>query len=240
MFSREKLKKFLFFDIETCGQHAQLTDAAAASGDAIIDVFQKKGERLHNGKSWISDDPHGNYSRNVALFPEFGRIACLSYGVWKDGEIVIATIIENNETDLLKKAAALFHKGGAGGMIPTGWNIKNFDVSWLVRRMLANGIPVPECLSSYEKKPWEMVIFDMKDWWKSGSSLDVTFEEACWGMNIPSPKDDISGGEVHEKFWNGEYDRIVTYCEKDVRSMILLAEKIFNAYQPKTLTTNTL
>lgn len=233
MFTREKFKKFLFFDIETCGQYPTLQDHVNAVGDGVRDVFAKKGQRLHNGKSWMDEYPDENYLRNVALFPEFGRIACLSYGVWQDGEITVATICETSEVETLKKIANLFHKAGLKGMIPTGWNIKNFDVSWIVRRLLMNGIQVPECLSSYEKKPWEMTTFDMKDWWKSGSSLDVTFEEACFGMGIPTPKDDIDGSQVHSTFWNGEHERVEIYCEKDVRSMILLAEKVYNIYNPQ-------
>ena len=229
MFSKEKLKKFLFFDIETCGQYPNLQDLVDNTSPVAEDIFKKKSERLNNGKSWTGD-PHKDFPNNVALFPEFGRIACLSYGVWKDGEMTIASICEKDEVEMLKKIANLFHKAGNGGMIPTGWNIKNFDVSWIVRRLLMNGIQVPECLSSYEKKPWEMNIFDMKDWWKSGSSLDVTFEEACFGMGIPTPKDDIDGSQVHETFWKGETDRVSRYCEKDVKAMILMAEKVYNTY----------
>jgi DNA polymerase elongation subunit (family B) len=239
MYSREKFKKFLFFDIETCGQHPNLQGLIDEKGPDAESIFKKKGQRLNNGKSWTGE-PHTDYMNNVALFPEFGRIACLSYGIWKDGEMQIQTIADEDEATLLKKVANLFHKADSAGLIPTGWNIKNFDVSWIVRRLLMNGIQVPSCLSSYEKKPWEMNIFDMKEMWKSGSSLDVTFEEACFGMGVPTPKDDIDGSQVHATYWNGEIDRVVTYCEKDVKSMILLAEKIFNIYHPETVQTHVL
>jgi len=231
MYSREKFKKFLFFDIETCGRYPDLQAFFDSEGPAVYDIFKKKSDRLNNGKGWIGD-PHQDYLKNVALFPEFGRIACLSYGIWKDGEMQVSSIYDNDEKELLKKAANLFWKAGTNGMIPTGWNIKNFDISWLVRRMLMNGIQVPDSISTYEKKPWEVNVFDLKDFWKSGSSLDVTFEEACFGLGVPTPKDDIDGSQVHEKFWNGESERVKDYCEKDVKSMVLLCEKIFQTYNP--------
>ena len=239
MYSREKFKKFLFFDIETCGQYPEFQSMIDDKGPEAVGIFEKKSSRLHNGKSWTGD-LHKDYPNNVALFPEFGRIACLSYGIWKDGEMQIQTISDSDEVTMLKKIANLFHKADSAGLIPTGWNIKNFDVPWIVRRLLINGIQVPDCLSSYEKKPWEMNIFDMKEMWKSSSSLDVSFEEACFGMGIPTPKDDIDGSQVHSTFYAGEIDRVTTYCEKDVKSMILLAEKIYNIYQPQTLQSNTL
>lgn len=239
MYSREKFKKFLFFDIETCGQYPTLQAAIDDKGPNVEEIFKKKGERLYNGKGWKAE-PHHDYEANVALFPEFGRICCLSYGIWKDGEMTIASIADQDETVMLKKIANLFNKATSAGLVPTGWNIKNFDVSWVVRRLLINGIPVPECLSSYNKKPWEMEIFDMKDFWKSGSSLDCTFEEAALGLGIPTPKDDIDGGQVHTTFWNGDLARIQTYCEKDVKTMIVMAEHLFHIYHPQTLTLNTL
>jgi DNA polymerase elongation subunit (family B) len=236
-YTKSKFEKFLFFDIETCGQYPNLQDHVDNTSPVAEEIFSKKSQRLNNGKGWTGD-AHADYPNNVALFPEFGRIACLSYGLWKNGEMQIATIIEKDEKTLLKKVANLFHRAGASGLIPTGWNIKNFDVPWIVRRLLINGIPVPQILSTYEKKPWEMGIFDMKDYWKSGSSLDVTFEEACFGMGVPTPKDDIDGSQVHEKFWNGEHSRIATYCEKDVKGMILMAEKIYQVYNPVTIKEN--
>lgn len=237
-YSKSRFEKFLFFDIETCGQHPTLQKHAEANGPVVEKIFAEKSARLQNGKGWTGE-PHADYTRNVSLFPEFGRIACVSYGLWKNGEMQINSVADADEKTLLKKVANLFHRAGASGLIPTGWNIKNFDIAWIVKRLLINGIQVPLLLSSYEKKPWEMTAFDLKDYWKSGSSLDTTFEEACFAMGIPSPKDDINGSQVHEEFWSGGIDRIVTYCEKDVRGMILLAEKIYNIYNPETIKENT-
>lgn len=234
---KTQLRKLLFFDIETCGQYPDIESLIRSRGQEAADVFEKKIKRLHNGASWTGDIA-ADYKNNVSLFPEFGRIACVSYGVWSPDGIQVITVNDESEYNLLKKIANLFYKAGINGLLPTGWNIKNFDVPWLVRRMLIQGITVPVILSSYGKKPWEMSIFDLKDYWKSGSSLDVTFEEAAYGMGIPTPKDDIDGSEVHSVFWGttpGGIERISTYCEKDVKTMIILAEKIVNIYEPQTV-----
>jgi hypothetical protein len=231
--SKATLKTLLFFDIETCGQYPDIQSLIDDKGPNSASIFEKKIKRLHNGSSWTGDID-ADYKNNVSLFPEFGRIACVSYGMWHESGMQVATVNDANEYELLKKIANLFHKANTNGYTPTGWNIKNFDVPWLVRRMLINSVPVPTILSSYGKKPWEMNIFDMKDYWKSGSSLDVTFEEAAYGMGIPTPKDDIDGSQVHQVFWDGDIGRISTYCEKDVKTMVLLAEKISKVYEPQT------
>ena len=231
--SKETLGKLLFFDIETCGQHPDIQSVIDHKGPDAAAVFEKKIKRLHNGSSWTGN-LDADYKNNVSLFPEFGRVACVSYGMWTKEGMQIATVNDSNEYELLKKIANLFYKASTSGYTPTGWNIKNFDVPWLVRRMLMNGVVVPTILSLHGKKPWEMNIFDMKDYWRSGSSLDVTFEEAAYGMGIPSPKDDIDGSQVHQVFWEGDIERISKYCEKDVKTMILLAEKITHIYEPAT------
>lgn len=231
MFSTSYLKTLLFFDIETCGKYADY-ETFRANDPEGASVWAKKAKRLKK------EDPHLFYENEISLFPEFGQIACLSYGIWKNGEMQISTIRnEGNETDMMKKIYMLFAKASSNGMVPTGWNIKNFDVPWIIRKMLINGLEVPSVISTYEKKPWEVGVLDLKEVWKSNSSLDVNFEEAAYSMGIPSPKDDIDGSQVHGEFWKGNLDRIVTYCEKDVKTMILLAAKLQEIYYPNTFVT---
>lgn len=229
MFSKQKLGKFLFFDIETCGKYPTYEAFQKADPEGA-EIYAKKCNRLGYG------NPADGYLDKVALFPEYGRIACLSYGIWQgDGNYKVQTVSDENEKELMGKIFALFTKAGANGMVPTGWNIKNFDVAWVYRKLLMHGFRIPECLNTYDKKPWEVNIFDMKEWWRVFSNLDVTFEEAAYGLGIPSPKDDIDGGMVHHTYWNGELDRVITYCEKDVKTMIVMCEKVHQIYEPATL-----
>jgi predicted PolB exonuclease-like 3'-5' exonuclease len=49
-------------------------------------------------------------------------------------------------------------------------------------------------------------------------------------MGIPTPKDDIDGSQVHENFHLGNIERIKTYCEKDVKTMIDLMYKVYSIH----------
>lgn len=220
----------LFFDIETAGRYSSYEEFKLADPSGAK-IYLGKCDRLK------IEDPIICYRDKVSLFPEFGKIVCISYGLLKDGKITVSTINDDNEIDLLKKTAALFHKATDMGLIPTGWNIKNYDVSWIYRKLLMNGLSVPECLNTWGKKPWEISIIDLKEWWKGYSNLDVTFEEAAYGLGLPSPKDAMDGSQVHENYWfKNNAAGITTYCEKDVRTMILMCEKIHSIYNPiKTL-----
>lgn len=224
MFTQQVLSKLLFFDIETAGRYSTYEEFKLADPNGAK-IYAGKCERMNYG------DPAEGYLNKVSLFPEFGKIVCLSYGVWKNGEISIATVADENESDLIKKVANLFHKAGAQGMIPCGWNIKNFDIPWVYRKCLMHGIQVPEPVNTWGKKPWEVSITDLKEWWKGFSSLDVTFEEAAYGLGIPSPKDEMHGGQVHDNYWfKNNLAGVKHYCEKDVKTMIIMCEKIHKLY----------
>lgn len=231
MFTQSQLSKLLFFDIETCGQYPTFEEFQNQEPDGAK-IFEGKCKRLNLG------DPSEAYLKQVSLFPEYGRIACLSYGLWKNGEIQVSTIYEANEADLVKKAANLFHKATANGLIPCGWNIKNFDIPWVYRKILMHGLQVPESINTWGKKPWEVNIVDLKEWWKSFSNLDVTFEEAMYSLGLPSPKDEMNGSQVHVEYWmNHNESGIIKYCEKDVIGMIHMIEKVHHIYYKPSLGT---
>lgn len=225
MITEAKLSKMLFFDIETRGKHETLNKLELNDKEGAH-IWKKKASRQYQDLTF-----EDAYTQKVSLYPEFGEIVCLSYGIWKKGELIIKTISEEKEEDTVKLIANLFHKAHATQMFPTGWNIKNFDIPWIIRKMMIYGISIPENLRTFEKKPWEMMNIDLKELWKSYCSIDCNFEEATYAMGITSPKDDIDGSQVHSEYWKGNIERIKIYCEKDVKAMIQLSEKLANIKQ---------
>ena len=95
---------------------------------------------------------------------------------------------------------------------------------------LLNKSPISEYLHGYRlpikhimplgKKPWETTTQDTKEKWKMGSYMNTSsLKDICACLNIPTPKDDISGKDVSSLFWNGGERglvRINKYCAKDV------------------------
>lgn len=234
MFTNKILSELLFFDIETAGQYKDYDRFKADDYDGAM-IFASKCKRLG------LDDLALAYTSKVSLFPEFGKIVCLSYGMWENGNMKISTIAETTESDTMKKIANLFSKASSKGYVPCGWNIKNFDLPWVFRKLLINGIKVPTNLNNWGKKPWEINAVDLKELWKAGSNLDCTFEEAVYSLGLPSPKDEMDGSQVHYHYWdNANIEGIKYYCEKDVRGMIHFCERLYMIYHPNDLVVNTL
>jgi len=84
--------------------------------------------------------------------------------------------------------------------------------------MLINTIHLPPQLNIHGKKPWEVNHLDTMDIWKFGDYKNYTSLNLLAEIfNIPSPKDDIDGSEVHHVYWKERnLERIRAYCEKDV------------------------
>jgi len=96
--------------------------------------------------------------------------------------------------------------------------IREFDVPYLCRRMLINGIPLPAVLDLSGKKPWEVQHIDTMQLWKFGDIKSYTSLKLLAGIfNIATPKDDIDGSDVGRVYWKEKnLLRIATYCQKDV------------------------
>ncbi|MCF6185529.1 MAG: ribonuclease H-like domain-containing protein, partial [Bacteroidales bacterium] len=97
-------------------------------------------------------------------------------------------------------------------------NGKEFDYPYIARRMLINGIKLPEILNLAGKKPWEINHLDTLELWKFGDYKHYTSLELLTAiLNIPTPKDDIDGSMVAEIYYKEKnLKRIAVYCEKDV------------------------
>jgi hypothetical protein len=103
-------------------------------------------------------------------------------------------------------------------------NGKEFDFPYIARRMLINGLELPPILDVAGKKPWEVKFADTLELWKFGDFKNFTSLELLAAVfNIPTPKDDIDGSMVGKVYYeDNDLSRIVTYCEKDVLTIIQL------------------
>ena len=74
---------------------------------------------------------------------------------------------------------------------------KNLIFHIMARRMLINGIKIPQCLDIAGKKPWEVQHLDTLELWKFGDYKNYTpLNLLAHVFGIPSPKDDIDGSMV--------------------------------------------
>jgi 3'-5' exonuclease len=217
MFNNLNLEKVLFLDIETVPM--------VSDYQLLPDVFRKlwdhKAEIL--GKQ-DSDTPDKLFIR-AGIYAEFGRIICISVGFVKNREFRIKSFYGDDEFELLKEFSEMLtrHFNSRDNLL-CAHNGKEFDYPYIARRMLINGLKLPDIINIAGKKPWEVPHLDTLELWKFGdyksyTSLDLL--AAVFG--IKTPKEDIDGGRVADVYYREKnLDRIVRYCQCDTLTVAQL------------------
>ena len=213
---------FFFFDIETTSKYGdfktlQLNDPRGAT------LFEKKCERMSDYDDWKGKTIDQLYIDKSPLLAEHGKIVCLSFGMFKDENTpIIRTLINDDEEVLMKEIKELLDKVGMKRRI-CGYNIKNFDLPWITRKLYKYDLAIPQNINIIDKKPWETGIVDIYSYFLKYTSMD----EVAYDLGITSSKDTLDGSKVHEYYWiRRDSKSIMNYCEQDVRVLIDIAKKI--------------
>ncbi len=197
--------------------------------DAFLSLLGKWSKKP-NAPDWDVDKW---WEEKAHTYPEFCKIICVSYGYFNKGEFVTQSCYGEDENKLLEAFNGVLAKAMSFNVKTLnytlcGYSIKRFDMPWLAKRMMVNGISPHKSISVYGKKPWEVEVFDLPEVWGQGTMGEsfTPFELCCVALGIESSKDDISGSEVKEAYYRGEIERIKTYCEKDVIKSMEVATKL--------------
>ena len=219
-------KDYFFFDIETTSKKPTLLDLKL--DDPIgAELFIKKCEKLkqYPNSEWTDKPCEELYIEKAPILSEFGKIICMSFGMFFDDKKHVMTIIEDDEEKLMHRIAKVFTRAGKKRLC--GFNVKAFDIPWIVRKLYKYNIDIPTNINFYNIKPWEMNITDLLEVWKGTGKHNMTMEEVAYDLNIESPKKIMSGDKVHEFYWfKKDITSIMNYCESDINCMIQISEKL--------------
>ncbi len=164
------------------------------------------------------------YPQRAGIMAEFAKVICISIGYFKkEGTsyvLRVKSFYSDDEKKLLedflntlKQLESTNNKWSF-----TGHNIKEFDIPFLCRRLLINGLIIPPVLDFQNMKPWETNLIDTFQYWRFGDYKHYTsLKLLAAALKVPSSKDDIDGSMVGDVYWKDkQLQRIVTYCQKDV------------------------
>lgn len=211
------LHQLLYFDVETVSQQKDFADIS----QELQELWQHKHQFLRTEEDETYDV---SYQNNAAIYAEFGKIVCISCGFFNGKEFRLKSFFGDDEKQLLMEFSTLLN---STKLYLCGHNIKEFDVPYVCRRMLVNGIKLPNALDVAGKKPWEVNFVDTLQLWKFGDYKSYTsLNLLATIFNIPTPKDDIDGSMVGKVYWqDNDLPRIVQYCQKDVVTVVRLLQK---------------
>lgn len=226
-------KKLLFIDIETVAEtnnYYTYPKKEIRANRYCNDIWDLTEQEAYYKKAWLN--------------PEFSKIICISF--WSktaDDEIRTCSIFGFDEKTIIDEFFKLLSKMPEYEL--AGHNIKSFDLPFIFRRAIINGIKPHDKISFYDMKPWDIKVVDTIELWKNGWYISAWLETICLCLWIPSPKSNMSGDKIFDYYYGSNMvDKdnrkpIAEYCEWDVRSTMRVYDKImdptktFNIQQPE-------
>ncbi|RYU92157.1 3'-5' exonuclease [Mucilaginibacter terrigena] len=210
MLEQYDLSNLMVLDIETVPQyssHNQLPEHMQELW-ASKTQYQRKDET-----------PEDFYER-AGIWAEFGKIVCISVGIFTNGKragLRVKSFAGHDEKELLSDFSRMLSSQPLS-VILCAHNGKEFDLPYICRRMLVNGVTFPPHLQIQGKKPWEIPHLDTMELWRFGDYKNYTSLSLLTAIfDIPTSKDDIDGSQVGHVYWvDNALERICTYCQKDV------------------------
>ena len=139
-----RLENLLLIDIETVSESAEF-DSLNKEWQAL---WQEKVQRT------LPEDVSAAefYPQRAGVMAEFAKVVCISIGYFKkEGntqQLRLKSFYGDDEKILLQDFIAALHKmdGNSNKWSFTGHNIKEFDIPFICRRLLINGLPIPPFL----------------------------------------------------------------------------------------------
>jgi len=178
------------------------------------------------------------YREKAGIMAEFGRVVCIATGFFSADKTTRKVLFKVravggvDEKALLEEWIRMVDKFHA--LFPAfrfvGHNIKDFDIPYICRRLMALGLPLPKYLQISGMKPWETNMVDTMHQWRFGDSRHyISLNLLARVLDVPTPKDDIDGSQVQRVFYEDQdLERIKKYCIKDVVTVARVMQRFRN------------
>lgn len=232
-FHTRQLENILFLDIETASQQSLFTEMSAS----MQSHWRHKVRHKVNVEDYptFEEEFSALYHDRAAIFAEFGKVICISLGYLTEKSpekpvktvepqpqllFKVKTISGKDEDELLTNFINMLDQYwyDRHNQYLCGHNIREFDVPFLCRRIMAHGLKMPNLLNIAGQRPWQVHhLIDTMELWKFGDYKHYTsLDLLCSVLQIESPKGEMEGSEVSQAYWDGRINEIIEYCQKDV------------------------
>jgi DNA polymerase elongation subunit (family B) len=208
----------LFYDIETAPVVKEL--------QLDTPLFDSWEYKVNKAGDKSNEEVIASYSKEAGLYPEFAKVISIVVGKITEDGIKLITFDDPDEAVLLKDFNSVLKRRAKDTIV--GFVNVGFDTPFVFKRMLINGIKANDMLDSSGLKPWEVAEVDLAKMWQGTSFNRASLINIAVAFGLASPKDDISGADVGNVYWNeeGGLPRISKYCRKDVTTTINIFRKM--------------
>ena len=165
---------------------------------------------------------HGNAEvERAALSAETGIVAIS--GMMDDSIHQFA----DGEEDIIAKTFEKMLQVFSGGGIISGWNVKGFDLPFLVKRAWLLNVKVPARIFNPLKPryPWSDSIVDLMDVWKAGQFTEkhTSLNTALRHLGLPQK---TGCGADFGSLWEGDKTAALAYNADDLELEMMVARRL--------------
>ncbi len=112
-------------------------------------------------------------------------------------------------------------------------NVKGYDAPVLFAEAIRTSSTSLISLLNYDK-PWESKMFDTCEWWRKHASTgnrksSAKLDDIAKYLEVGSKTEGMDGSKVLDVYRDGGLDKIVEYCEQDVRVLSSVYERLLPA-----------
>jgi DNA polymerase elongation subunit (family B) len=213
--NRYPLHDILFLDIETVSRFRRM--------DEMDERLQKEWTRKSGYHQRVEEKSAEElYAERAGIYAEFGKIIVIGLGFFTKGSdgytLRLKALAGDNEKQLLQDFRNILLRFDSDKLQLCAHNGKEFDFPYLSRRMLINGVALPDVLKLAGKKPWEVQHLDTMEMWKFGDYKHYTSLDLLAALfEIDTSKSELDGSKVGKTYHeNGDLQSIMRYCLSDV------------------------
>ena len=112
-------------------------------------------------------------------------------------------------------------------------NVKGYDAPVLFASAVKTQSVALIRLLNFDK-PWESKMFDTCEWWRQHASTgsrksSAKLDDIAKYLDVGSKTEGMDGSKVLDVYRDGGLDKIVEYCEQDVRVLSSVYERLLPA-----------
>lgn len=161
------------------------------------------------------------YRNTAALSAISGRVLLIVM----ISDDAVSTYFSDDEATLLHQFWDQIDKHGAEDAL-CGFNVKSFDLPFLVRRSLINHVAVPKWIVEELMKFNSNYILDLRAYWQLGDKqARGSLSAICQAVGIPVKESEVGGHNFYQH-WKNNFDECLRYCVQDTKACIELADRM--------------
>ena len=173
---------------------------------------------LHN--SWFETAGESDYyEEKASLFPEYGKIFCVSLGYVKNHQLNIKTI-QGEEEEIIKELFRIVDafQNNWSNVHLCGHSIKSFILPYIMRRAIIHDIPIQYLFDASGLKPWDITwMYDIKELWQGTAYKSAPLLSMAHAFGLDYAESVVLGKDVYSMYVNDEHEEITHRCEVNVR-----------------------